>query len=67
MSRLVAAYRLSDQVSADETFPAREYGLLFEGASGAETITLHVRDGGSFASTTTWGPWRTSWIGKSER
>jgi hypothetical protein len=46
VTELVAAYRLSDQVFADENYPAGEYGLLFSGVSEAEAITVHVWDGG---------------------
>jgi hypothetical protein len=46
VTELVAAYRLSDQVFADVNYPAGEYGLLFSGALEAESVTVHVRDGG---------------------
>src|SRR3989304_3834358 len=43
---LVAVYRLSDQVYADENYPAGDYGVLFAGQPGIKGITVHVRDGG---------------------
>ena len=40
VSELVAVYRLSDQVYADENYPVGDYGVLFAGQPGIEGITV---------------------------
>jgi len=46
VSELVAVYRLSDQVYADENYPSGDYRVHFASQPGIEGITVHLRDGG---------------------